>query len=71
MLLMLAKPTSQSSVGTNREPLNYAGNYGWIMIGARDHVDALNEANRSLERSNAKIDRLQVWNGGGYVPCGD
>jgi hypothetical protein len=45
----------------------YKGRYGWIMIGATDHADALREAARS---SSDTIDRanLQVWNGTEYVP---
>ena len=42
------------------------GRYGWIMIGARDHDDALIQARRSsaaAERSD-----LEVWNGTTYVP---
>ncbi len=48
----------------------YAGNYGWIMIGAKDHADALREANRSLSYSKsspATLDKLQIWNGSEYV----
>jgi hypothetical protein len=40
------------------------GRYGFIMIGARDHNDAWNQALRSskyLERKN-----LEIWNGKEY-----
>lgn len=45
----------------------YKGRYGWIMIGATDHEDALREARRS---TGDKVDvaNLQVWAGNGYVP---
>lgn len=39
--------------------------YGWCMIGATDHEDALNEAKRST--GNPKREDLQVWNGKKYV----
>ena len=42
------------------------GRYGWIMIGARDHEDAMVQARRSsdaVQRSG-----LEVWNGSVYVP---
>lgn len=46
----------------------YKGGHGWIMIGAKDHADALNEANRSLSVKNASFDKLEVWSGERYVP---
>lgn len=46
----------------------YKGNYGWIMIGAKDTKDALNEANRSLSHGKASVEKLQVWDGSQYVP---
>ena len=36
--------------------------YGSIMIGATSALDALNEANRSLTRGAATVDRLEIWN---------
>lgn len=45
----------------------YRGPYGYVMIGARDHQDALNEARRSLTEGDATIDNLQVWDGNQYV----
>jgi len=41
------------------------GRYGWIMIGAKNHEDALNEARRSSDA--VKEDTLEVWNGTEYV----
>jgi hypothetical protein len=41
------------------------GEFGWIMIGAKDNEDALNEARRSSD--NVKPETLQVWNGKEYV----
>jgi hypothetical protein len=42
----------------------YKGRYGWIMIGAKDDVDALSEARRSTQ--GVIIDNLEVWNGSQY-----
>ena len=39
----------------------YPGRYGWIMIGAKDHQDAVNEANRSLFSGGAKLFFLEIW----------
>lgn len=39
----------------------YKGRYGWIMIGAKDHRDALREACRSTHDHKASMDRLEVW----------
>jgi len=44
----------------------YWGLYGWIMIGATDHNDALREAKRSVSY-DVTIDNLQVWDGSKYV----
>lgn len=48
----------------------YRGRYGWVMIGAVDDKDALNEARRSIN-GPVTIDRLEVWSteGGGYIPA--
>ena len=43
--------------------------YGWIMIGALDHLDAMREALRS--DPTAQREDLQVWNGAIYVPALD
>lgn len=40
--------------------------YGWIMIGAKDHADAMKEARRSSD--NVTEAGLEIWNGEGYVP---
>lgn len=45
----------------------YQGNYGWIMIGAKDDAGALNEAGRSLSYGKPTLDRLQIYNGQQYV----
>lgn len=41
------------------------GRYGWIMIGATDHADAMREAARSTD--NPKRELLEVWDGSWYV----
>jgi hypothetical protein len=43
------------------------GRYGWIMIGARDHDDAMREARRSW--ADAPRSSLEVWDGSQYVPA--
>lgn len=45
----------------------YRGRYGWIMIGARDDMDAMREASRSTDYP-VTLDKLEVWNGFEYVP---
>jgi hypothetical protein len=49
----------------------YRGAYGWIMIGAIGHADALREAARSLsdKRHAPTLDRLEIWTGDRYAPC--
>jgi hypothetical protein len=41
--------------------------FGWTMIGAKDHEDAMREALRSCEVS--RREDLQIWNGTQYVPA--
>lgn len=63
-------------VNTNDLPLavkpfksyRYKGRYGWIMIGAMNHADALKEAARSFSdrTEHATLDKLQVWSGDKY-----
>lgn len=43
----------------------YRGKYGYIMIGAKDVDDALNEAARS--NGTAHPWYLEIWNGTAYV----
>ena len=45
----------------------YAGTYNWIMIGAKNLADALNEAARSLESTHVELCKLEIWNGSEYV----
>lgn len=47
----------------------YKAAYGYIMIGAKTHADALSEAARSLETGRPGIKWLDVWNGERYVPA--
>jgi hypothetical protein len=46
----------------------YRGDFGWIMIGAKDNDDALRESLRSTP-SGGDIARLEVWNGTRYLPA--
>lgn len=41
--------------------------YGYVMIGARDHEDAMREAARSSDLCKRKD--LEVWDGSRYVHC--
>lgn len=41
--------------------------HGFVMIGARDHADAMREAARSVDSPN-RAD-LEIWNGSTYVPA--
>lgn len=43
----------------------YEGRYGWIMIGATDDKDALNEASRSTDMPIVS-EKLWKWNGEKY-----
>lgn len=46
----------------------YNGPYGFIMIGATDNIDALNEAKRSLSNATyLSLKNLEKWNGKEYV----
>ena len=42
------------------------GPYGYIMIGAKDHDDALKEAKRS--NSSITKEDLEIWDGKKYIP---
>ena len=57
------KPLAASGLISYR----YKGEYGYIMIGARNDDDALREAYRSVRPTLVSIDRLEIWNGTGYV----
>jgi len=47
----------------------FRGPYGWIMIGAACHTDAMREAARSTR--DPRPENLEVWNGTHYVPAKD
>ena len=47
----------------------YRGRYGFIMIGARDTAEALNEARRSTD-APVTLDNLEKWTGARYTPLG-
>lgn len=49
----------------------YRGRYGWIMIGARNAIDALHEAARSTD-GPVTADSLEHWDilSGQYAPAG-
>ena len=41
------------------------GGYGWIMIGAKNHADAIVQANRSSDM--VKPETLEMWDGNKYA----
>lgn len=41
------------------------GPYGWIMIGAMDHAEAMREAARSTP--SPRREALEMWNGAEYI----
>ncbi len=49
----------------------YAGRLGFVMIGARNHDEALQEAQRSLTSEVAVLSQLQVWDGEQYAGIAD
>ena len=59
------RPYAASGLTSYRYPSRFTG---FIMIGAKDHNDALNEASRSLsDGSVPTIDKLEVWDGTRYT----
>ena len=56
------RPLAQAGLTSYR----YKRRFGWVMIGARDPIDALKEAERSIE-GPADISNLEVWDGASYV----
>ena len=59
---MKLNPHIRACAATGLVSYRYSGPFGFIMIGATCHQDALNEANRSLSGSIATIENLQIWN---------
>ena len=53
--------TDKPLAGEGLTSYRYKGPYGFIMIGAKDHQDAVKEAQRSLSSCIAVIDGLEVW----------
>jgi len=45
----------------------YKNNYGFIMVGARNTKDALNEINRSLSTGIAELSKLEIWDNDKYI----
>lgn len=45
----------------------YKGPYGYIMIGAKDHKDALSEAARSLSSGSPSRHNLEIWFNDRYI----
>lgn len=64
MLIVHDKPCAAPGLISYRYPQSFKG---FVMIGAKDHADALNEARRTL--GYAEYSRLEVWDGARYVPA--
>lgn len=70
--VMATSPTSPAfhdkpMAGPGLVSYRYQGAYGWIMIGATDHAQALREAQRSTSLPVSE-DKLQIWAGSAYQP---
>lgn len=46
------------------------GHKSYVMIGSKNHEDALNEAARSLDYK-PDADQLEIWDGSKYVKVGE
>ena len=57
------KPTDKPMASSGLKSYRYKGRYGHIMIGAKDHDDALNEAKRST-RDPVGHEHLEMWDEG-------
>jgi hypothetical protein len=53
-------PSDKPMAAKGLKSYRYKGRYGHIMIGAKDHNDALNEAKRSTS-GNTSMDNLEIW----------
>jgi soluble lytic murein transglycosylase-like protein len=60
------KTTDKPLAADGLKSYRYKGQYGWIMIGAKDVQDALNEASRSTN-DQIEMSNLQEWDGSQYV----
>jgi hypothetical protein len=63
------KPSDKPMASSGLKSYRYKGRYGHIMIGAKDHNDALNEAKRST-RDPVGHEHLEMWDesSGKYSP---
>ena len=62
---MMTNTTDKPHADKGLKSYRYHGHHGYIMIGAKDHIDALREAQRSSEY-DVQARRLQMWNGKYY-----
>ena len=62
------QPTDLPLAASPLQSYRYRTRYGWIMIGANSEIQALSEAQRSLQ-SPPCISNLQKWNGKSYDQC--
>lgn len=73
---MLNRQTKEAMVAGVALPLaaagltsyRYKGRFGYVMIGAKSHDEALREAGRSLTGETPTMDKLEVHDGHSYKP---
>ena len=53
-------PSDKPMAAKGLKSYRYKGRYGPIMIGAKDHEDALNQAKRSTS-GNLGLENLEIW----------
>lgn len=58
---LTSKPLAVKGLNSFR----YLGAFGYVMIGAKNVFDAIQEAERSIE-GKADVTKLEVWNGKAY-----
>lgn len=64
MLPMTSRPLAARGLKSYR----YRLPFGFVMIGALNDLDALNQAGRSIDHT-PQVANLQHWNGLAYIPC--
>jgi hypothetical protein len=62
-------PHDRPMAAAGLKSYRYKGRFGWIMIGATDDADAMQQARRSIDdQHRPHRGRLEAWNGSRYVP---
>lgn len=60
--------TSRPLAARGLKSYRYRLPHGFVMVGALNDLDALNQAGRSIEHT-PQVVNLQHWNGLAYIPC--